>query len=601
MSITLDHVRVCPPRSVESVVQSVSCTLRDGQVTVLTGTSGVGKSTLLRAASGVWPLAGGQVVYGDTPLWDKRRKRLLTKVQQQIGVVFQQPEEQLFARTVAEEFRYSLRPYRLTQEVAEARVKTALADLELPPDILPESPMFLSGGQKRRVALATTFATDPDWLFLDEPTAGLDPSGVSHLVHLLQVLRDRRSERGAGGIVIATHDLDELLPIADQVIVLHRGRVFFTGTPQALCEQPQVFTEAGIGLPARLALSLAFEAQGWPALPVLEDPERFAQLVVTNAVLGHARVTQGTAARGVASRSRDRNSPTADGQLTAHASVATLQSPALPSPQHDDIRPHRRFHSRWLHEYDPRAKWLFVLLASVSVLLQTTWIGVGVAALMTVGLAASVGLSAGKVLQVLKPLLIMATASGVVSGLRFGHRLPSIWHIGPVAYNFAAASVTTQQMTKVMVVVILGTLLSNTTSTLAMKRGIEQGLGPLRHLRLPVDAFALAASLMLRFIPLIFRETDRFAQIVRVRGKYPVRGGGLRLRDIPALIVPLLLSVLQLGESLALAIEARGYEHNRVRSRGQDAPMRGKEWGLISCGVVWLVVFMAARQWLGSH
>ena len=610
MPVIIDGVRVLPPHNRDPIPGELSCTFLDGHVTLVVGSSGAGKSSLLRAAAGVWPLAVGRVQYDETDLWGMDNKRLNQTVQQRIGYVFQQPEDQLFARTVRDELVYSLRPYNLPSVEIERRIVTAVSDFHLEPAVLHESPLSLSAGQKRRVAMAATVATDADWLWFDEPTAGLDPMSVVFFVTLVNTLASRRRDLGRGGIVIATHDLDWLLPIAHDLVMLEGGRVSWSGPVTSVLDTPYQWQAAGVGLPDRIALAAALREEGWSRVPALADPDAFADAIVAETPKLREDKTSPPALGGTGMmRSRvnapslsagadqtERSAPNSDQSAQTVQVPQSIQSPVSVSAQTSGA-----WRRGWLDGFDPRAKWVFVVLASVAVLVQTTWLGIGLAALCTMVVAASAGLSLRQTVQALRPLLWIAAASGIVSGLRFGHTATGLWHIGPVAYAFHAASLTLTQMARVMVVVVLGSLFSTTTSTLAMKKGLERGLAPLAKMGLPVSAFALAAALMLRFIPMIFRETDRFALIARVRGKYPSRGNSLRLRDTPPLLVPLLLSVLRLGEDVALAIEARGYSRDRLWNRTftvEREPLRRAEWGLMGMGLLWLVIFLVVSHTL---
>ncbi|WDL98734.1 ATP-binding cassette domain-containing protein [Alicyclobacillus sp. ALC3] len=620
MPVVVEGVRVLPPRSRDPIPGELNCTFLDGHVTLVVGTSGAGKSSLLRAAAGVWPLAKGRVRYDEAILWEGDGKRLNQTVQQRIGYVFQQPEDQLFARTVRDELVYSLRPYNLPSMEVERRIATAISDFHLDPAVLHESPLSLSAGQKRRVAMAATVATGADWLWFDEPTAGLDPMSVGSFVTLVKTLVSSRRDSGRGGIVIATHDLDWLLPIATDLVILECGSVCWSGPVTSALETPHPWQTAGVGLPDRIALAIALHEAGWTHVPTLADPDALADAIVAETPPLREEKTARPAIADLGMMRFDLHAPPlSSGADQTEPSPPTSAQPAQPhqpdqAPRpglpgqvpwstHSPVSPPAQtaavWRRGWLDGFDPRAKWVFVVLASVAVLVQTTWLGIGLAALCTVVVAASAGLSLRQTVQALRPLLWVAAASGVVSGLRFGHTTAGLWHVGPVAYAFHSASLTLTQMAKVMVVVVLGSLLSTTTSTLAMKKGLERGLAPLAKIGLPVSAFALAAALMLRFIPLIFRETDRFALIARVRGKYPTRGNSLRLRDTPSLLVPLLLSVLRLGEDVALAIEARGYSRDRLWNRTftvEREPLRRVEWGLMGIGLLWLVMFLVVSH-----
>ena len=235
MTITLQNLSVAGTGAHRRLIlRNLSVTFADGQIVLVIGEPGSGKSTLLQAISGLLPLASGNILYDGAPLWTG--SQVNGTVLFDIGVVFQHPEAQLFAETVEKELLYSLRPYKVSNADAERRMEQSLMDVQLSREVLPKFPLVLSGGQKRRVALASTWVTEPAWLLLDEPTAGLDPQATRHLVDYLVQQRDERKERGC--IVVATHDLDALLPIADQVLILKQGTVAAVCTPQELYQQP---------------------------------------------------------------------------------------------------------------------------------------------------------------------------------------------------------------------------------------------------------------------------------------------------------------------------------------------------------------------------
>ncbi|WP_156158275.1 energy-coupling factor ABC transporter ATP-binding protein, partial [Gordoniibacillus kamchatkensis] len=259
--------RLCVPASAdgkEPFLQGVSLTLQGGELTVVVGAAGSGKSTLLDALTGVRPPLSGNVAYDGRPLW--RKGRVDPAVNRRIGALFQQPGQNLFAATVERELRYSLRPYRLPKAEQDARMAAALAAVGLPPAVLARSPFTLSGGQQRRIGLAATVVADPDWLFLDEPSAGLDPTGTAALA---EWLRRRRAMVPHTGIVIATHDLDTFLPLADRVLVLRGGEIAADAVPPQLAERPELLLQAGVGLPAYIETAVLLRRCG---LNVAADP-----------------------------------------------------------------------------------------------------------------------------------------------------------------------------------------------------------------------------------------------------------------------------------------------------------------------------------------
>ncbi|WP_317981875.1 energy-coupling factor ABC transporter ATP-binding protein, partial [Paenibacillus glycanilyticus] len=204
------------------LLNGISLTFRKGAITLLVGHNGSGKSTLLETMAGLRRLTGGQIDQGNESLWNNRGKkqRLNKAIVMRTGIALQQSEAQWFASTVREEFGYSLKPYGLHAEEKESRIEKAMEQAGLPRELLERDPWTLSGGQQRRLAMACLMACEPEWLLLDEPTAGLDADGIRRLCAMLD------AHRAAGrGAVVATHDLDALLPLADEVAVLAGGYV----------------------------------------------------------------------------------------------------------------------------------------------------------------------------------------------------------------------------------------------------------------------------------------------------------------------------------------------------------------------------------------
>ncbi|MFD2171723.1 ATP-binding cassette domain-containing protein [Tumebacillus lipolyticus] len=573
MAVKVEHV------SFGQILHDLSFTLEDGSITLLVGQTGAGKSSLLDLLTGLTRFDAGSITYDEVPLW--KGKRVDSDVLRDIGVVFQFPDHQLFARTVQHEFDYSLKPLRLTKAEAAARTREALAQIGLSEELTSQSPLALSGGQKRRVALATTFATEPKWLFLDEPTAGLDPQAVQRLVALLQSAKGQR----AGGIVIATHDLDSFFPLADRVLLLDRGRLAACASPKELCEQPDLMQQARVGLPASTMLSLAFQERGidLPAHPL--PPEQMAEIILQQRGGGDReqhRLIERSAQPEPAPANGGRagvdeiaeQALAASAQLTTGA-TASAQPPARRTKQLGQL----------IRQLDPRAKWAFYLLVSLGILVQSNWSGLALATLITLGCMGAANLWQREVWRLVKPFLFFILISLALSGLRFQ---------GGISFDVAAALNTFGQLYRFLLLMVLGVWLSSTTGQLKMKQGLETSLAPLKKLKLPVEAFALATSLMLRFVPVILQEMRRFSRISKARGK-SVKGA-LRLRDIGAVVVPLLLSVLRLGEELSVAMEARGYAKLGIRrTSATRLCMVQNDWKIILIGGLLFALLVSAR------
>jgi energy-coupling factor transport system ATP-binding protein len=244
-------------------LEGVSLSVRPGTLTVVLGATGSGKSTLLRLAAGLaLPTEGRVLVDGiDTAGPDARTLR------GRVGLVFQRPEAQLFGETVADDVAFGPRNLGRTGEEALADAREALVAVGLDPEAFgPRSPFTLSGGEARRVAVAGVLAMRPAYLLLDEPTAGLDARGRA------SVLAAMERARVEAGVVVVTHDAEELLPLADGVLVLAGGSPAFTGPAGELLADPGPLEEAGLAVPAVLEVQLRAREAG-ARLPMLTlDP-----------------------------------------------------------------------------------------------------------------------------------------------------------------------------------------------------------------------------------------------------------------------------------------------------------------------------------------
>lgn len=548
-----------------------TCILRDirfaaaaASVTLLIGPTGSGKSSLLDVMGGLRSPSQGRVTVDGVAMWRGNKPEVAAL--RRIGMGFQFPEQQLFARTVRAEFAYSLRPLRLTKAQVEARMLAALADVGLSADLLEMPPLLLSGGQRRRVALATTLAADPAWLLLDEPTAGLDPEGV----RLVRDIVRRRRDAGAG-VVIATHDWDTFAPLADQVVWLERGQVRFAGPLDAWLRRLVSEGEGGdaLGEPTGVSVWRMLHARGitLPLIPL--DPTTLpAAVLQTGRNVGEAWSDTSAPASGTTPEGAEK---TAAGARDQHTMAGTVQ--------------------RGLATLDPRAKWGGYFLLCAGMVIQYRWLGLAAATVTAGAFVWAAGVPWARLWRVSKGLLVFMAAMALLAGLRL-----SLGTAHPVGFTAAAAVDAARRLYPVWLLVTCGLALPATTSTMMLKRGLEAGLAPLRRLRIPVDAFSLAAALVLRFIPVIMQELTRFTRIARARGKSP--SNRLRPRNLPALVLPLLLSVLELGDTLAVAMEARGYARIGQR-RTQAIVLRWTRQDSLAVGaaLAMFAVLLALRVW----
>lgn len=212
----------------KKALDDVSFTISDGEFVGIVGCTGSGKSTLVQHLNALIRLTDGKIVVDDVDL--TKRKPDLQKLRKKIGMLFQYPEYQLFAETVLDDVKFGPKNFGMKDEEATEAAKRAIELVGLNFDeIKDRSPIEISGGQKRRVAVAGVLAYAPDFLILDEPTAGLDPLGKRDMLDLLASLR---SSGAVKTIITVSHNMDEIAEYADRVIALDQGKVIADGSPE---------------------------------------------------------------------------------------------------------------------------------------------------------------------------------------------------------------------------------------------------------------------------------------------------------------------------------------------------------------------------------
>lgn len=252
----LSHTYLPGSQLAYPALNEVSLTVQDGEFLGIIGHTGSGKSTLIQHLNGLLlPTVGSVLVDG----LDTREKKLRKQIRSLVGMVFQYPEYQLFEETVERDVAFGPKNMGLTEEEIAPRVKEALALVGLNPDEFSEkSPFELSGGEKRRAALAGILAMRPKYLVLDEPMAGLDPLGRREILSLIESLR-----RDFGtGIVMVSHSMDDVAMFADRIAVLDKGALFMVGTPEDVFSHSAELLAMGLNLPQATQLVRALRARG---------------------------------------------------------------------------------------------------------------------------------------------------------------------------------------------------------------------------------------------------------------------------------------------------------------------------------------------------
>ena len=233
MQIRFDNVSFTylakTPNEVEAL-HDVSLQIPEGKITSIIGHTGSGKSTLIQMLNGLLLPTSGEVHVGDFVVTTKAKKnKKIKKLRKHLAIVFQFPEYQLFEETVEKDVAFGLRNYGYKEDEAIKLAHKALQEVGLDESFYKRSPFELSGGEKRRAAIAGIIALDPDILVLDEPTAGLDPRGSEIILNLI-----KNYNKKGKTIILVTHDMNIVLNHSDHVVVLNEGDLAFEGTPSEL-------------------------------------------------------------------------------------------------------------------------------------------------------------------------------------------------------------------------------------------------------------------------------------------------------------------------------------------------------------------------------
>ena len=217
------------PNEVEAL-HNVSLDIPEGKVTAIIGHTGSGKSTLIQTLNGLLLPTSGEVKVGEYVVTSKKKKnKKIKELRKSLAIVFQFPEYQLFEETVEKDVAFGLKNYGYKEVEAIKLAHKALEEVGIDKSFYKRSPFELSGGEKRRVAIAGIIALNPDILVLDEPTAGLDPKGSKIILNLIN-----KFNKEGKTIILVTHDMNIVLNYSDHVVVMNDGKVAFEGTPSDL-------------------------------------------------------------------------------------------------------------------------------------------------------------------------------------------------------------------------------------------------------------------------------------------------------------------------------------------------------------------------------
>lgn len=237
-------------------IDDINIEIPHGQFVGLIGHTGSGKSTFIQHLNALLkPSSGTVMVDGEDINADKMTAK---NVRHKVGLVFQYPEYQLFEETVYADIAFGPKNMGLNEAEIDERVREAAHFVGVPDEQFEKSPLELSGGQKRRVAIAGVIAMRPGVLILDEPTAGLDPAGCEQI---LRNICDYRTQTGST-VIIVSHSMDDVARLTDRLVVFNHGAIRFDGTPEEVFSQPEELGSIGLAVPAATELAMELKKRG---------------------------------------------------------------------------------------------------------------------------------------------------------------------------------------------------------------------------------------------------------------------------------------------------------------------------------------------------
>ena len=240
----------------KTALSDVSFEIEKGEFIGIIGHTGSGKSTLVQLLNGLLKPTDGKIYLNGKDIWEQPKK--IRNVRFKVGMVFQYPEYQLFDETVYKDISYGPKNMGLSDEEIDEKVRSAAEFVGLKRELLDKSPFELSGGEKRRAAIAGVIAMDPEVLILDEPTAGLDPLGRDALLSQIQDYHDVRKNT----VILVSHSMEDIARVADRILVMSHGEKYMLDTPENVFSKGRELEKLGLQVPQVTKIMLLLKESG---------------------------------------------------------------------------------------------------------------------------------------------------------------------------------------------------------------------------------------------------------------------------------------------------------------------------------------------------
>lgn len=238
-------------------LQGINLEIGSGKLVAIIGHTGSGKSTLVQVMAGLEQPSSGEVMLDDIVLYKKNTDR--KQLRRKVGMVFQYPEHQLFEETVEKELAFGLQKQGRSEAEIRIQMEKAMQFAQLSQELLSRSPFELSGGQMRRLAIASVIAMEPDYLIMDEPTAGLDPAGRDEI--LTGLAKWQRQTKKT--VILVSHSMEDVAKLAEEILVLSDGRLVMAGDTKSIFARGEELQQVGLDVPQVTALMMELKRKGW--------------------------------------------------------------------------------------------------------------------------------------------------------------------------------------------------------------------------------------------------------------------------------------------------------------------------------------------------
>ena len=504
-----------------------------GEFVGIIGHTGSGKSTLIQHLNGLVKATDGALYYNGENIYQNGYD--MRALRNQVGLVFQYPEYQLFEIDVLTDVCFGPKNQGLSKEECEKRALEALKLVGLKEKYYKSSPFELSGGQKRRVAIAGVLAMHPKVLVLDEPTAGLDPKGRDDILDQIAALHKMRGIT----IILVSHSMEDIAKYVERLIVMNHGEMVFDDTPKKVFAHYKELEKIGLAAPQMTYIMHALKEHGMD-VDVTATPVEEARDTIRDITLGQ-------------------------------------YYPA------DSI----------LHRLDPRVKFVGTIVYVVSLFLFHNWGYL----LGTVFLAVMIKLSKVPFKFITKGLksIFVLLAITMVFNILFtpGEVLVRVWKITITREGVAMAC---RMSVRLIFLMIGSSLMTLTTTPNQLTDALESLLGPLKKIHVPVHEISMMMSIALRFIPILLEETDKIMKAQMARGADFESGNIIqRVKNMVPLLVPLFISAFRRANDLALAMEARCYHGGEGRTQMKPLRYQTRDYAAYGVLMAYLVCSIGLR------